>query len=92
MIPVKFTLIGSVVRMLSMQVPLQFGLVWVTFHISGNNPYDVISSSNFFESSEARVSMSKLKSPIKYMLCFRHFLRVSVDSTKNCLSSPLGGL
>ena len=52
--------------MLSMQVPLQFGLVWVTFDISGNNPYDVISSSNFFESYVARVSRSKLKSPIKY--------------------------
>ena len=46
MVPVKITLIGSVVRMLSMQVPLQFGLVRVTFDISGNNPCDVISSSN----------------------------------------------
>ena len=92
MVPVKFTLTGSFVRMLSMQVPLQFGLVWVTFDISGNNPYDVISSSNFFESSVARVSRSKLKSPIKYRLCFGNFLSVSVNSIKNCLSSTLGGL
>ena len=70
MVPVKSTLTGSFVRMLSLRVPLQFGLVWVTFDISGNNPYDVISSSNYFESSVARVSRSKLKSPIKFMLYF----------------------
>ena len=51
MVPVKLTLISSVVRMLSIKVPLQFGLVWVNFDISGNNPYDIISSSNFFKSS-----------------------------------------
>ena len=92
MVPVKFTLTGSFVRMLSMQVPLQFGLVWVIFDTSGNNPYDVISFSNFFESFVARVSRSKLKSPIKYRLCFGHFLTVSVNSIKICLSSTLGAL